>query len=565
MMTAVDQSVQVHPQPNRARWLRFALGFAVVSIILFGVIAYFARPPSPEMQRETLLEAMRLAVAEPPTKDLKRALSIALKLADMGYRDAQVLAGILFSFDKVEPKAIEQLRKAESAGSLYACRHLAIMGGRLEDLNRSAMCGDRLIQGILGWRRIRQEQPDLVSGVAFLEAGVANGDGFAHLELGRLHALGTHVPKDKERAAQLLRTALEKGQSEAGHVLVIMNMINRTNKIAIAAMDADDVDSCLKGADLGDKWCQSAVGMLYMLGEKLPRDDVLAHKWLNLAVANSDSDSSDYESDMRARAREARTLVERTMSSAQFAETQRLAREWKPKKVDEPQEPPLVRAIRELRDEMDGKFPAIPQLPSQSTSPIAPVPPAAAKSERKPDLSAVVAPAHKDVSPTIPNVAGTEPIEKKLTPSATPIDFISQSLCGKLVKDSAALSVRTGSIQGCKKLQRGGRSTMTVDNAANDTAVLVKLYPTGVPNAAPARVFTIRAKDSWTESEIRAGTYELRYEDLASNAFTKTESLTLNERHVEGGVEFSRLKVTLYKVKNGNMKTQPIAKSEFDD
>ncbi len=106
---------------------------------------------------------------------------------------------------------------------------------------------------------------------------------------------------------------------------------------------------------------------------------------------------------------------------------------------------------------------------------------------------------------------------------------------------------------------------MTVDNAANDTAVLVKLYPTGVPNAAPARVFTIRAKDSWTESEIRAGTYELRYEDLASNAFTKTESLTLNERHVEGGVEFSRLKVTLYKVKNGNMKTQPIAKSEFDD
>ena len=45
----------------------------------------------------------------------------------------------------------------------------------------------------------------------------------------------------------------------------------------------------------------------------------------------------------------------------------------------------------------------------------------------------------------------------------------------------------------------------------------------------------------------------------------KTEPLTLNEIQVEGGVKFSHLKVTLYKVKNGNMKTQPIAKAEFDD
>ena len=60
-------------------------------------------------------------------------------------------------------------------------------------------------------------------------------------------------------------------------------------------------------------------------------------------------------------------------------------------------------------------------------------------------------------------------------------------------------------------------------------------------------------------------TYELRYEDLATMAFTKTEPLTLNEVQVEGGVKFSHLKVTLYKVQNGNMKTQSIAKGEFDD
>ncbi len=106
---------------------------------------------------------------------------------------------------------------------------------------------------------------------------------------------------------------------------------------------------------------------------------------------------------------------------------------------------------------------------------------------------------------------------------------------------------------------------MTVDNTANDTAVLVKLFPTGVSNAAAVRVFTIRAKDSWTETSISAGTYELRYEDLASKAFTKTESLTLSEREIDSGVEFSQIKVTLYKVRNGNMKTQAIVKSDFDD
>ncbi len=166
---------------------------------------------------------------------------------------------------------------------------------------------------------------------------------------------------------------------------------------------------------------------------------------------------------------------------------------------------------------------------------------------------------------TAPDVATIEAIEKKPVPSAIATDFISQSLCGKLVKDRAILSAQTGGIQGCKKLQRGGRSTMTVDNTANDTAVLVKLFPTAVSNAAAVRVFTIRAKDSWIKTSISAGTYELRYEDLASKAFTKTESLTLSEREIDSGVEFSQIKVTLYKVRNGNMKTQAIVKSDFDD
>ena len=52
----------------------------------------------------------------------------------------------------------------------------------------------------------------------------------------------------------------------------------------------------------------------------MPQDYVLAHKWLNLAAVEGDKESE-----------KARNLVEKLMTSAEIAEAQRLAREWKPK------------------------------------------------------------------------------------------------------------------------------------------------------------------------------------------------------------------------------------------
>lgn len=527
-MVILDQAARVLPLADRKRWLRFALELAVASAILLGLITYFAKSLSPETQREALLEAIRLTLAEPLSGYPKKALSIGLNLADMGNRDAQVLAGIiLFYFDEDKSTATEQLRKAEAAGSLYACRRLTWQA-QPTDVRKLAMCGDPLSQGIIGVGQIRRDQPDPVSGVAFLDAGVKNGDALASRELGRLYGFGVHLPKDVAKAKELLRYALDRGEAEAGFYLWTLSLAQRRPSNSPNKPQAtDDIAACHKAAELGDPGCQYVVAIAQGVGVGLPQDDVAAYMWLNLAAANADADADSWVGESAPKTRD---RIRSLMNPTEIAEAQRLTREWKPKTIDELQEPPLVRAIRELRDEMDGKFPAVPQLPSQTIPPPVPAPPAAAKPERKLDLSAITAPLQKDINPAMPNIARMEPVEKKPTPSTTPVDFISQSLCGKLIKDRAALSAETGSIQGCKKLQRGGRSTMTVDNTANDTAVLVKLYPNGLPNAAAVRVFTIRAKDSWTETGIRAGTYELRYEDLASKAFTKTEPLTLNER-----------------------------------
>jgi TPR repeat protein len=59
------------------------------------------------------------------------------------------------------------------------------------------------------------------------------------------------------------------------------------------------------------------LGMIYWLGQDVPRDLVEAHKWFNLAALAGDE-----------RARQYRYDISREMSPADIAEAQRQARSW---------------------------------------------------------------------------------------------------------------------------------------------------------------------------------------------------------------------------------------------
>jgi TPR repeat protein len=73
-------------------------------------------------------------------------------------------------------------------------------------------------------------------------------------------------------------------------------------------------------AEQGDALAQYNLGLMYNAGEGVPQDYVLAHMWLNLAVARG------YTT-----AKTNRDIAANLMTSEQIAEAQRLAREWKPK------------------------------------------------------------------------------------------------------------------------------------------------------------------------------------------------------------------------------------------
>ena len=84
------------------------------------------------------------------------------------------------------------------------------------------------------------------------------------------------------------------------------------------------IDDLFARAEQGNALAQFNLGVNYTSGEGVPQDDVLAHKWFNLAAAQGD-----------ASAKKNRAIVTDRMTREQIAEAQRLAREWKPKTWDE--------------------------------------------------------------------------------------------------------------------------------------------------------------------------------------------------------------------------------------
>ena len=78
-------------------------------------------------------------------------------------------------------------------------------------------------------------------------------------------------------------------------------------------------------ADQGDADAQSMLGLMYDNGQGVPKDDVLAYMWRNLAAAGAS------DADTRERAAKARDALATMMTPAQVTEAQKRASAWQPK------------------------------------------------------------------------------------------------------------------------------------------------------------------------------------------------------------------------------------------
>ncbi len=72
-------------------------------------------------------------------------------------------------------------------------------------------------------------------------------------------------------------------------------------------------------SDQGNSAAQLGLGVRYYEGRGVPQDFLSAHMWFNLSAAKGYKDAAKN-----------RDLAAQRMTSAQVAEAQKLAREWKP-------------------------------------------------------------------------------------------------------------------------------------------------------------------------------------------------------------------------------------------
>ena len=141
------------------------------------------------------------------------------------------------------------------------------------------------------------------------------------------------------------------------------------------------------------------------------------------------------------------------------------------------------------------------------------------------------------------------------------LDF---SKLGTLVPD--AQRQNNGYLDGERQSFSNGRSTFKIDNTNGSHDAEVRLYIGG----KLIRSMYVRVGTAFTAEKLEPGTYKMRYKmniKGENHAFQAKDDFVLSqtETEIDNGIRtrFSRMTVTLYKVKDGNLQTEEIPITSF--
>jgi uncharacterized protein len=126
------------------------------------------------------------------------------------------------------------------------------------------------------------------------------------------------VAKNKAEAVKWYRKAAEQNVADAQYNLGVCY----ANGQGVTEDDAESVKWFRKAAEQNLADAQYNLGVCYDSGEGVAKDEVEAYKWWLLAAAQGNDDATHNM-----------TIVENKMTREQIAEAQRLARDFKPRKM----------------------------------------------------------------------------------------------------------------------------------------------------------------------------------------------------------------------------------------
>ena len=163
-------------------------------------------------------------------------------------------------------------------------------------------------------------------------------------------------------------------------------------------------------------------------------------------------------------------------------------------------------------------------------------------------------------APVSPAVGLTSPPPAALAPKPKP-SYVRPTTA----ENGQPFPKTSGYIKKYPQKANDGYSSLTIKNDENDSDIYIKVFDLNKSKAKPVRFFFVRARESFTVEKITPGKYDVRYRDLDSGSTTKTQDFKLEEtKEKDGGIKYSNMTMTLYKVADGNMQTELIDEEAFE-
>ena len=158
---------------------------------------------------------------------------------------------------------------------------------------------------------------------------------------------------------------------------------------------------------------------------------------------------------------------------------------------------------------------------------------------------------------------GRSPNSTASTSSPTPARTKDGYIRSNTAQNGSPFPSYSAYIEGYEKLANEGYAQMKINNEKNNYDLYAKLYALDRGIEEPVRVFFVKARSYFIVDSLDAGDYELRYQNLDTGWSSKTERLSLEKIEEDSGFYFTGLELTLSRVVDGNLRTEPILEEDF--
>ena len=230
--------------------------------------------------------------------------------------------------------------------------------------------------------------------------------------------------------------------------------------------------------------------------------------------------------------------------------------------------PGTAKAQPSAHDDEASPRPATP--PATSATSDANPPAASARPKQSPAAASPARETQADKKPApapAKSATAATPANLKRKPSPA-VDFGAGTVEGRYSRPALAPSgmswpSSSDYVGGYHQLKTDGMSQVIIDNSRNPFDVFVKLVYLGEGEPETARAVFLSARDRFTVSNLGAGTYDLRYQNLDTGTLLRSGVFVLEESAIAGGTRHSTVSMSLHDTANEGTNTYLLSERDF--